>query len=518
MSGLAERLPGVQRASGGRSASIARLSVRDIRAWPIARQFLLALVALFLVKQAINVVLFPPFTGHDEVAHYTYIRYVAELHRVPVIIDLQEFRDQIANRDTPTGDFFPTDLYKHCRYVLDWNYCDEARWQNAPPKIVTLRGEYYPHGWIYTANHPPLYYIMMAPIYWVSQGASPETQQYLLRAAAIPFGLAVVLLAYAMTRMLFPTDTFLAITVPAFVALQPQVSYEAAMVNNDIAGIAVFSLILYLLVRGLRRKFDYRLCVIIGFSLGIGLLFKGTTMTVIPTVAIGIIAGCGLRNVREWVLRGGLVAAIAGAIAWPWYLFLYRTYGNFSALDQVAELQYSWTYFGRAKPSILDQLFDADFALLRWRETWGEFGWRLIQLDGTFLFLTGLPCLVAVAGLLQCLGGIAINWRLGKRPDAPDGSAGAFDHAQVSAILMLFVTALIAYGAVLQFGTRFSLTQSRYFFPAINAISLLLMLGFRTMLPERWRRYGQATIFVGLVLINVLIYTQYVIPYWYLGT
>jgi 4-amino-4-deoxy-L-arabinose transferase-like glycosyltransferase len=301
------------------------------------------------------------------------------------------------------------------------------------------------------------------------------------------------------------------------VAFQPQISYEAAMVNNDIAGIAVFSLILYLLVFGLKRGFTWRLAAGIGFVAGVGLLIKSTTLTTLPLVAAAVILGVGIRNWRAWVTRGALIAGIAGLIAWPWYLFLYRTYGNFSGLDQIADNQWLWTYRNQTKPTIIDMLFDKDFSALRWRETWGEFGWRLIQYDNTLLWAIGIPCIIATAGLLIYLGAIALTWRPKNAPRS-GGFAGvsALESWQVSSIAVLVLAAVVTYGAMLQFGTRFSLTQARYFFPAINAFAILLLLGVRTILPTGWLRYGQAAVVAALVILNVLIYTQYVIPFWYL--
>src|SRR3954449_5350587 len=53
--------------------------------WPVVWQFFLALMVAYAGKEAISVVLFPPFTGHDEVAHYAYLRTVATEHRIPVL-------------------------------------------------------------------------------------------------------------------------------------------------------------------------------------------------------------------------------------------------------------------------------------------------------------------------------------------------------------------------------------------------------------------------------------------------
>jgi hypothetical protein len=44
--------------------------------------------------------------------------------------------------------------------------------------------------------------------------------------------------------------------------------------------------------------------------------------------------------------------------------------------------------------------------------------------------------------------------------------------------------------------------------------AILLMLGFRSWFPRASLRYVGAAIFLGLVALNLLIYTAHVIPYW----
>ena len=86
----------------------------------------------------------------------------------------------LAKSDDPPGDYFPHDLYKYRRYVLDWccDPLDQPRFAETPPGGMSLGGEVFPNGWQYVANHPPLYYVLMTPIYAVSDSMSLETQQY----------------------------------------------------------------------------------------------------------------------------------------------------------------------------------------------------------------------------------------------------------------------------------------------------------------------------------------------------
>ncbi len=88
---------------------------------------------------------------------------------------------------------------------------------------------------------------------------------------------------------------------------------------------------------------------------------------------------------------------------------------------------------------------------------------------------------------------------------------------QALGVATMLVTCVVAYGAILQFGTEFSLTQARYYFPAINAVAFVLMLGLRSWFPRAWHPYVQTAVFIGLVALNISIFSQFVIPYWNAG-
>jgi hypothetical protein len=176
----------------------------------------------------------------------------------------------------------------------------------------------------------------------------------------------------------------------------------------------------------------------------------------------------------------------------------------------------------------MDMLTRRSFHWDRWRETWGAFGWRRIQLDAgedaTLLRILLWLSLFAVLGLAV----YAIRFLKAQREIMMLEEHGlAFseirDHRdetlailpwQVTGILIMGAACVLGYYAVLQFGMSFALTQARYYFPMIVPAALLLMLGFRSWFPHRWLPYVGATIFLGLVALNVIIYSAYVIPFW----
>lgn len=496
--------------------------------WPAdpARRFLHVLLLLYLFKQILTAIIMPPFTGHDEVAHFQYIRIVAEDHRLPKLVDVDRWREERTSTDsTVAGDFLDDDLYPYYPYVLNWFHYQpgQAGYQASltnPIHAVTFpnyneegpTSGQWPDGLVYTANHPPLYYVIATPVYWATEWMTLENQMIALRMVAIPFGLLAVLATFLMARWLFPRAGFVAVTAATFVAFQTQIAYEAAMINNDILVIGFGALLMALLVRGMRDRFPWLLTVLVGVVFGLLLLSKGSALVFAAPVALMMIASLGLRNWRAWFSRGVTSAAIGFGLAAPWYLFLYRTYGNFSGLGQVADLQYNFTYNqGLNKPSIWDLFWNKGFAVLRWNETWGEFGWRRIPLDRTMLWVTGTPLVILLAAfLVYLIRRLVPRWRRG-----PAGSIEAPQSWQLWAIVAFFLTGVLGYAAVIQFGLTFQLTQARYFFPMVPPVAVLLMIGLYTIVPARGRLYAQVG-FVGVMIaLNVFVYSAYVVPYWY---
>lgn len=499
---------------------------RAIRASSVPQRFLALLLVVFFFKGIFIALVFPPYTGHDEVTHYAYLKIVAEEGRVPLIPDLDEWRAAYAEDNQYSDwDQIPDEFYEdYARYTTaDW-FANES----VVVRAINFQGDVWPSGWIYTGNHPPLFYLLMTPIFWLVSNISIESQVHLFRMATIPFGMLTVVFAYLTVRTIFPRDRFLAMTVPAFVAFQPQISYEASMLNNDILAIMFTSAVVWLLAVGLRRRFPLWSCLAIGVMFGLAMLSKSTAVVTAAMIACAMIFGLGLRNVREWLAKGAITAGVGGLLALPWLFYMLSTYGDPTALNRVSELQSWWNEAGVEGRSIWSMLSSGEFFWARWRETWGDFGWRLIPLDTRerTLLLRVLLWITLFATVGLAVYGVRFlrtQREINKAELSGEDVGAARYHRdetlalmpwQLTAVLVMGVACVLGYYSVLQFGTTFSLTQARYYFPMIVPAALLFMLGIRSWFPRRTLPYVGAATFMGLVVLNLIIYTAYVIPYW----
>jgi len=425
------------------------------------RRYLIALLIVYVAKQLVVAFVSPPFTGHDEVAHFAGIRIVATQARMPTL----------------WSDTLPPDLYRYRAYTIEW------RGVNDSP--------------LYTAIHPPLYYVLMAPLYRAAARYTPETIQYVLRCASIPFGVAVVLLAAALTRTLFPGDAFLGVTVPTVVAFQPQVSYEAAMVNNDALATAMYSAALYGIVLMIRDGPTTRRAAALGLLAGVSLLAKATTVNLLVLIVLAV--WLARRGTWSTALRQTAVACgVAAAVIGPWWWFMARTYGDPMAFSAIAATQADLT---RSDETFLHLLFSGRFLVDRWVETWGEFGWRLIHVSPALLVALGVAAAACVGGLVSIV--------TVERPRDPQKAW------RRQALAIVAAACVLSYLATVQFGVHFVLSQARYFFPVIDAAALLMMLGLRAWVPAASRAIVQTAVLFVAIAVNITIYTAYVVPYWY---
>jgi len=96
------------------------LSIPGKTEWPAATVFVVVILILYVFKQMFSVAAFYPFSGHDELAHYSYVRTLATEHRVPVLPDLATWREGLNGGQPPPTDNLPDELYPFCRFALDW--------------------------------------------------------------------------------------------------------------------------------------------------------------------------------------------------------------------------------------------------------------------------------------------------------------------------------------------------------------------------------------------------------------
>ena len=436
--------------------------------WRRDAPWLVPLMVLFLVKQLLLVALLGPFTGHDEVDHFYYVVRIAAGEGLGVVGEVD----------------LPDEAAPYRAYVADY-----------PSNAEMIQ--------------PPLYHATLALLDLAVPGGTLR-ELYALRLVSVVIGLAVVWLAYLTARLLFPTDPFIRAGVPIFVSLQPQFSFEAAIVNHDILLILLFSLVLYLLLRGLRDGLGRRGKIGLGLLGGAGLWTKVSFGLALPVIAVGVYltwrgSGRSLRAlVGDWVVTCGMPVILA----LPWFARSFWLYGDPTGAQRLREIP----DYGDQAQGWWEMMSAPAFWRDRLHDFWGNYGWRLIPFDLPDYRIIGWVWALAGVGLLGLLArglGLRLARRLGRPAGAP-----AFSQLQRRGLGLLAFSVVLLVFAVLYVGT-IQFTQSRFIFPAMIGIATLTLVGIDRWLPMRVRSYGLVLLVVALLALNVAVALRYLIPYYY---
>ncbi|MFN2199579.1 MAG: hypothetical protein ACK2UO_00130 [Caldilineaceae bacterium] len=440
------------------------LYIAHARSWFIAILFAYAISALSYVWYT------PPWQSPDEPAHYNYVAYVAQERSLPVL---------------ETGDY-------------DQALLDRILRSHFRPSdgVTSLRYEYH---------QPPLYYLLAAPVYWMTGGSLLA-----LRLFSALIGACALAMLYLCLELVFPTKTLIVVGATALAALLPMHVSILCAVNND--GLAELLIMVALLVAlswmrlwfyadsgsvratvdGSSRQGRRRL-VLLGFVLGLGMLTKVYAYALLPILLATIVLVVWIdpraqrSGVAKWTsqpsrswqslwrgVRVSLWTAIPALVLGSlWWIRNHLIYGGWDLLGLtrhatvVADQQrtgdwiaaFGWVAYGERAIRFTFQSF------------WGVFGWMGIFMDeriytGFYLF-TGIIFLGLLWAIVRLISG---------RPDAD------MDHFQLW-VLGLFGVMIVAVAvAYLWYNLEFVQHQGRYLFWGLLPIGTVVALGWREVM------------------------------------
>ena len=291
--------------------------------WIAALALLLGIYAFGLSQIA----MLPPFEGFDEPGHYSYLQQIAETgtwprHGDPMSADVD---DVLKVAPTATA-MSPRWTYQSFATAEPGVIAAGRDAIHAPPSIPRVWRPGSIVNW--EAQHPPLYYALLAPAYRWSAGWSFGAQLLLLRAISYTLAWAAMVLAslgavrYAGRSRLPPSIVILA---PALWPLMlPMWFPEMARLGNDSLVVFLAACVGLLAGRPIGEARGPALHLGLGVVLGLGLLTKATFLP-LTLATLGLLAWrCWRRRKTTDGQRAfvGLVAcgfACACVAGW-WYV------------------------------------------------------------------------------------------------------------------------------------------------------------------------------------------------------
>ncbi|MCC7447743.1 MAG: DUF2142 domain-containing protein [Anaerolineae bacterium] len=447
------------------------MAVQHLPTNPIRRSEIvtLALIVLaYLVVATLYAIKTPAWQVPDEPAHYNYVAQVAQNGCCPVL---------------KPGDW-------------DNDYLESIKAQRFSPTSVGTRLNTIQ----YEDHQPPLFYLLNAPFYTISGGNL--TVQRLL---SVVLGAGVVIVAWAVARVVFPAQPWLALATAAFVAFLPQHVAMMAGVENDslaelIMGLMLLASVHYLASTRASLRWP---TLILGVLTGAAFVTKLTIyFPVIAAVGLAIL----LRAYRErWSLpRLITVAAWAAVpaliIGGMWWARNITTYGDVS--DFMAQKTHDAVVVGQLRASDYVAQHGGVGAWLRdgvqitFQSFWGQFGWMGVLMPPALYTLLLAFSLVIVVG-----AGIAwVRWQR------------KLSRGQREALLIGAAVVLLTLVEFVGYNLQFVQFQGRYLYPALIPIALFVVVGlagWASLIAARWPVVKWATVIIPCLFAALDVYLLY---------
>jgi hypothetical protein len=459
---------------------------------PVA--ILLAMViAVYAAIGTLYAALTPTWQIPDEPAHYNYIRSLAEGRGLP-ILEAGDYTQQYLERLTSEG---------------------------FPPELSIEPLEYENH-------QPPLYYLLVTPIYLLFDGAVLP-----LRLFSVVLGAGLLLVAFGTVRTVFPDQPALGLMAAGFIAFIPQHVAMSAGVNNDtlaelIVGGTLWALVAYAgsgsarspgsmvrlgspQARSSRREQGSipepreQRPWHVGLLLAAALLTK-TTAYVVAGVAVAAVAIRWHREQRTWRWAARQLAwmlAPALLLSAPWFIRNGLTYGW---ADPLGLARHETIVEGQPRSSEWLAMYGLWGLLRRMARTtfqsfWGQFGWMAVPLPPRIYHILLLFSALLTAGFVIRL--------LQERRSQSTG----LPVCQSTALLVF--SALLTFAAFAWYNLTFVQHQGRYLFPALIPLATAAALGLDTwarILPRRLRVGAEIALFACLATFDVYCLFKVVIP------
>jgi hypothetical protein len=289
----------------------------------------LLLAATALIGVA-HIAFLPPWEGYDETAHWSYIQELADTGHAPIYgkdelaADIAAYPGPMAYGGTPPFDKTARATYRSYRLA------GAHALSGAPTHFVgfdTLNWQ---------AQHPPLYYALMAPIYRAAHGLGWVDHLMVLRLASFALAFAgLVIGVFATIRLIKPPSVWTGPIMAAWPFLFPQFFPEFARLGNDSLCLLIVSVVWALLLRLLTGEGRWASHLLLGVALGLGLLTKAFFLPIGAGVAVMLAAHWQQGGRPRAQLGQAALAAIAAlAIGAWWYVAKDMQTGSFTGSDE----------------------------------------------------------------------------------------------------------------------------------------------------------------------------------------
>ncbi len=475
------------------------------------------LLLIMLLKGVLWSLSLPLWQGPDEEDHYNVIQFIGELGRLPNREDTFLVDEVAISRQLADVGRLPYAPEQRQVFSQDSIGPGEAEFADLPPEMRSSF-ELQAVGKLNKAT--PLYYMIAALPYRIFSAGDLLARAQSQRLFSLIMSAGIVIVAYIIARLLFPTNPAMRLTIPTMVAFQPMITQMTAVVSVDGFYFLCYSLLILIGIMVLRDRFNWRYGLAIGVVFSVGFLTKPTLSGYAPIVALLVAydfwRGKGRR--KEIILGAFLMGAVILLLTSWWLLRSLRINDDLFYFNPVLEGHriIQNPFFDYAPLAHLMDYYQSVWGgiFVTW---WAHFGWLDTALPPWIYSLLRLLTFAAIGGLFY---GLIRNWR--KRPSLADWKKG--DRTAPLVVWVFLALTLIVPMVLLQvydltfwwqYGNGRGL-QGRYWLGTVVPMLTFLTLGLLVWVPRQWHPTAHNILRIGMVLLNFVSLLAYVLPRFYL--
>lgn len=488
-------------------------STQSRREWLL----IILLLLIMLLKGVIWSLALPLWQGPDEEDHYNVIQFIGELGRLPdeqdtYLVDEVALSRELA--DVGRLPYAPEQRQAFTQTSTGPGEVDLAQLPSGTRSSFELQAV----GKLNKAT--PLYYMMAALPYRIFYGGDLLERAQVQRLFSLLMSSGIVVAAYLITRLLFPANAAMRLTIPTLVAFHPMMTQMSAVITVDGFFILFYSLLIMLSIMVFRDGFDWRYGLIIGIVFSVAFLTKPTINGFAPLIGLLVVYDFWRgKERRKQIVWGALAMGIVILALTSWWMIRsLRINDDLLYFNPVLEGHriIQNPFFDYAPVVHMFDYYRSVWGgmFVTW---WAHFGWIDTALPPWVYSLLRIMTFASILGLFVWL---LRNWK--KRPSMATwlgGISGAPLVVWVFLALAVLVPVLLLQGYDLifwwQYGNGRGL-QGRYWLGTIVPMLIFFTFGLLVWVPRRWEATAHNALRAGMIVLNFAALLAYVLPRYYL--
>lgn len=436
---------------------------------------LIAIVVAFVGIGALHALQQPPFFPTDETAHVGYAQ-------------------EIASGRLPEIRGFPEVPVEARQWQAERSTANDTRYRG-----------------VWVANHPPLHYVAVAPLIWVSRATGAlDGGLILMRFANVAFASVGVVFTFLLASEITRRKHRLALLAAALAALVPQGHAVFSQGLNDGLGFAAGTALVWAGARCVRRidALTRRDLVLLAATAVVAFGARAATM-LLAIAVVGVVALCRFTrpapttNARLRNAARVAVVALGPAVVLVGWFFARNVvlYGDIGASQYLLEM-----FRRERRGSVLDMV-------VRWSMWSNVFEGLMSPTTRRRMLPPGSVVLTMIAALGVVI--VFATGRITRRPAADGAGVGADDADEATSgdrigdasilrwqlALALVAVALITF-TIAQHASGGGNAHARYSMPAIGAAAVLVVIGMERIW-SRWAPLALVMVAGWWALVNL---------------